>query len=567
MKESIAAASEKVREYLNSAIKYHQNNNFELAIKFYEKSLNIEETTIAYQNAASLMRKEKKYREAEIWVTKGLQKFPHDSNLWNIQGNILRDKEDFQGAIASYLQSLRIDSAITEARLSIAIELRRLGLTNLAYGQLKNGLIYSNDPRLIYQLLEILSDSSFEIETESSLGGILEIAESLDESEIDKTPDMAMILAQLYVRKKDAEKCTKWYAEASKRIESKINISKEVLKTKFKRRWHQYSWNLSIYLLKNGQFKEGWKLYDHGLQVEAEGPQRWQRSLTKPFSSNQVKLWRGENLKDKHLLLLSEQGIGDTMMFATLIPELLKEGCQITFLSGERLEPIYARSYPDINTIKCIQMLHENKGCHQFDYQSPIGSIMQYRFTDINSYGNKPQAIAADEKTKLHYINKYNSNKPLVGISWQGGGKKKRIEQKSIPLKALLPILKTNDYQFVSLQYGNDGDFIKRFNHEHGTSIIDDPEVDAIKNIDNWLSQVAAMDLVISIANTTIHGAGGLGKPTLCLLSKDSDWRWLNPDVGTECYWYKSVKVAQQEAGGSWENALSITDKWVKSCI
>jgi len=567
MTRQIKSTSERARECLNSAIKHHQNNNYELAIKIYKKSLSIEKTTIAYQNAASLLRQQRNYDEAEDWVTKGLQTYPNDSNLWNTQGNILRDKEDFQGAIASYLQSLRKDSTLTEARLSIAVELRRLGLTNLAYGQLKIGLMYSNDPRLIYQLLEILSDSSFEIIAESSLGGILEIAELLDESELDKSPDMAMILAQLYVRKKDAAKCTKWYAEASKRIENKISSSKEVLKTKFKKRWHQYSWNLSIYLLKNGQFSEGWKLYDHGLQVEAEGPQRWQRSLTKPFSSNQVKLWRGESLKNKHLLLLSEQGIGDTMMFATLIPELIKEGCEITFLAGERLHPIYDRSYPEIKTIKYIDSLQIKESCHQFDFQSPIGSIMQYRFTDINSYGKKTQTITADEKSKLHFIKKYGSQKPLIGISWQGGGKKKRIEQKSIPLNALLPILKINDYQFVSLQYGNDGDFVKRFNDQNGTNIIDDPEVDAIKNIDNWLSQVAAMDLVISIANTTIHGAGGLGKPTLCLLSKDSDWRWLNPDVGKQCYWYKSVKIAQQEAGGSWENAVSITDEWIKSCI
>ena len=38
---------------------------------------------------------------------------------------------------------------------------------------------------------------------------------------------------------------------------------------------------------------------------------------------------------------------------------------------------------------------------------------------------------------------------------------------------------------------------------------------------------IAAMDAVLSIANTTIHGAGGLGIPTMCLVSRQSDWRWM----------------------------------------
>ena len=62
-------------------------------------------------------------------------------------------------------------------------------------------------------------------------------------------------------------------------------------------------------------------------------------------------------------------------------------------------------------------------------------------------------------------------------------------------------------------------------------NIIHDEEVDPIKDMHTWLAQVGAMDYVLSIANTTVHGSGGLGIPTLCLVSNDSDWRWIDPSI------------------------------------
>ena len=104
-------------------------------------------------------------------------------------------------------------------------------------------------------------------------------------------------------------------------------------------------------LIKKGRFKEGWPLFEHGLQVSAAEPQRWQRSLKKPFTPAEVPFWRGEELKGKRLLLLGEQGIGDSMMFATLIPRLQKEGAQIALFPGDRLISIYRRSLPDIKVL------------------------------------------------------------------------------------------------------------------------------------------------------------------------------------------------------------------------
>jgi hypothetical protein len=88
--------------------------------------------------------------------------------------------------------------------------------------------------------------------------------------------------------------------------------------------------------------------------------------------------------------------------------------------------------------------------------------------------------------------------------------------------------------------------------------------VNPLKNMDVLLDQVAACDAVLSVANTTIHGAGGLNLPTLCLLSRHSDWRWFDAPEVTRSYWYPSVGIARQAADGDWGAALQQARAWLQ---
>ena len=86
--------------------------------------------------------------------------------------------------------------------------------------------------------------------------------------------------------------------------------------------------------------------------------------------------------------------------------------------------------------------------------------------------------------------------------------------------------------------------------------------------MDSWLDQVEACDGVVSIANTTIHGAGSLHKPTLCLLGAKSDWRWLSDRNEQFSYWYPTVEIAwQDEETKNWEAALKKLDLWMRQKI
>ena len=94
--------------------------------------------------------------------------------------------------------------------------------------------------------------------------------------------------------------------------------------------------------------------------------------------------------------------------------------------------------------------------------------------------------------------------------------------------------------------------------------VIHDDNIHPVKDMDSWLAQVDACDAVLSVANTTIHGAGGLNKPTLCLLSIYSDWRWLVSTSISRSYWSPSVGIARQSSEGAWDDAFSDVYKWIQ---
>ena len=141
---------------------------------------------------------------------------------------------------------------------------------------------------------------------------------------------------------------------------------------------------------------------------------------------------------------------------------------------------------------------------------TPVGSLLNH-FWKIQSqpYLQSPiftaNSIIQDQLRKKYDI---NPDLPTLGISWRGGGgKKKRILSKSIELPELLKFLPGPDQvNIISLQYGDTHKYIQSINSKYSANIISDPEIDAVTNMYSWISQVSLCDCVVSVANTTVHG-------------------------------------------------------------
>ncbi len=562
---------------LQMAMDHHLKGEKDLAINAYKKFL--EEggkDKRVYSNLAALLRGEGNAEEAVHVVKMGLKEMGRNSPiLLNTLGNCLRDLNNNCEAITAYRKAIKNHRGYFDPQISIIGILYDMGFKKLSdlclmklfsfYGVSKKQILN----QIIAREVENANNENRKISRDLDI--IIDHAEKLDDNKDNVPPNHWFILSQLCSSTGKIDEAERYYAKGVSMARNKIKSEKRIdLQKQTRQIYTIASWNFACQLLKYGRMDLGWKLFDHGLNTPAEGAQKWQRALFKPFSSQKVRPWRGENLLNKTILLLGEQGIGDTMAFMTLIKPIIKQAKKVYIIVPERLHAIYKRSLDEC-IIYTDQEVRDNSLSEDlFNYQCALGSIPQYLYKDLDSFRGREFQIKANRKNAKRLRNQYqlNHTKKLIGISWQGGGRKDRLKDKSIDLGSLLLALKKYDVRILSLQYGDDNKIVKQAANKFNVDFIDDENIQATKDMNNWLDQVESCDGVVSIANTTIHGAGSLHKPTLCLLGAKSDWRWLCDKREQFSYWYPSVEIAwQDEETKDWGPALEKLDQWMQQRI
>ena len=573
---------------LREAIDAHSKGDLNKAEHFYKLLLKQSNTSpTLFQNYGALLRATDRFELAEKIYLQGLELHKdHPSINLNI-ANLYRDalgkpttaiKHYFNVFLHCASRGDLVDSSEAFSALhSGVVILRELECYAWAYHLIKSGLsIQSSHPGLLVNLILLLDQELSYLSVESNTSLSVEIKE-LILKQVHLIPPKQQIdvffgLANHEISQSNASRAHDYYEKALAASNSIDQSDPEALE-KVRNNMLVNGWNMGCLLLKLQDFKAGWKLFEHGLLTPAPGPQRWQRSLAKPFSDEEITLWRGESLKGKSILLLEEQAIGDAMMFLSLISSLAQEAQNIGILLCDRLVPIYRRTMSACKSLAhCTVYSHSDyaKGILQsrlFDVQSPIGSMCQYRFSKIHQYSPQSPCISAREeiasKLRQSYLNGASSETKLIGISWRGGGKPDRIKKKSVEEDLFFKLISgISNVRFVSLQYGQCKETLSGWASQ-GLPVIYDQRINSLKNMEAWVDQVSACDAVLSVANTTIHGAGGLGIPTMCLLSRAADWRWFSDESVTRSYWYPSVGIARETSESGWDDAFNITRQWL----
>ena len=572
---------------LPAAIKAHTKRDLKTAKVHYERALSQKSYSVAlFQNYGALLREIGDPDRAQAVYVQGLTLYPESDGIKKNYINLLLEVSPAKALpflFDNIYESFDNDSGELSDHYFVAIIdcLRKLGYFAWAYHVLYWSIsVVGLTSRLAVQCVTFMCDNSYysDLLVSNKLDIETVLLNSISGAKPTEKAELLYAMCWFKLSKSMDISQALNYLSSARNIMNSVDVTEEE-RGKIIKLNDINSWNASILLLQNQIFDIGWKLYDFGLRSPAKGAQAWQRALPKPFTHQEIPLWKGSSLDGKSLLLLEEQAIGDAMQFSTLVPSMLDEPKHLGLLVSNRLYPIYVRSFhdyisegqltvysfDDVNTGKLAPI--------DYDYQSPLGSICQYRFTHPKLYSSHSPIISADCDSRKIMKDKYLASvdflpKQVIGLSWRGGGTKDRMSQKSIPLPELANILRNyKDILFISLQYG---DCSKDVNilRESGVNIILDQDVDAVNNFDHWLSQVAVCDSVISVANTTIHGSGGLNIPTLCMLTKYLDWRWLKDPTVDQSYWYPSVGIARQSDDGSWTKATSRLKSWIDSgCV
>ncbi len=259
--------------------------------------------------------------------------------------------------------------------------------------------------------------------------------------------------------------------------------------------------------------------------------------------------WEGEDLRDKTLVVVWEQGIGDIVMFAGFIPYLEQRGARLILTVPEKLYALFARSFPhcEVAVVRTGDM--EASLEERADYAVLMGNLMELCLPHYRP-AQHPPYLRADHDRSTELRNRYLALHPdknyLVGIAWHTSNPLTGF-LRNIPLEQWRPIFDLPQLQCISLQY-----------HPPATlphAVYCDLAIDAFEDVDALAAQIMAMDEIITIQNATAHLAGALGMPTTLLLSSASDWRWgIHTSKGT---WYDSVHIVRQEQPLIWQPVMA----------
>ncbi len=304
-----------------------------------------------------------------------------------------------------------------------------------------------------------------------------------------------------------------------------------------------------LFLLSIGDYERGWEEYE----------QRWRFSrFTERDWGGGLPRWDGEALNGRHLLLWGEQGIGDQILYGTMLSDAIRRAAgRVTIAVEDRLVPLFARSLaaPDVQVVA-------RGAAVPADVQCPFASLGRWLrrtsadFTDGVFLKADPQCIA---ELRARYAALGRPGDRLIGLSWRSANWHVG-SYKSFNLKRLLPVLQRPGFVWISLQYGEIDAEIAALARNFGITVHRDPDIDATRNLDGLAAQIAAMDAVVSSSNSTVHFAGALGIPCHILLAQGRGRLWYWPRQGERSPWYDSIRLARQAAPGDWPSALQRLD-------
>ena len=312
---------------------------------------------------------------------------------------------------------------------------------------------------------------------------------------------------------------------------------------------------LSIALMRTKNYDKGLKLFEQRLCRETAIALQ---NKTYPNLASRERLWKGENIKDKTILVYYEAGFGDVIMFARYLPLLKKRCKKIVFYPQKQLVQLFSQSNLGIDEI--IEGFIPEQSM-DFDVHAPLLSLPYLLgLKGDKVFESSEGYLNADSKMTQEYKERFFNNEKLkIGIKWQGNTY--YDQDRVIPTEAFAPLIELEGTKFYSFQTFEGSEELEKLSSKYDITDIGSELID--------FSQTAAalmnLDLVICNDTSLAHLAGALGIPCFVLLPYEVNWRW-HTDL-SKCDWYDSVKLFRQKSIGDWSGVFEEVKELLQSAI
>jgi tetratricopeptide (TPR) repeat protein len=302
--------------------------------------------------------------------------------------------------------------------------------------------------------------------------------------------------------------------------------------------------NLAVCYLLQGDYARGWPQYETRWQFE-------HLAGTEPMYVQPR--WHGEDLKDKTILVIGEQGHGDCIQFSRFIFNLHAMGAKIKLQVTEGLIPLLGAS----SLLQSIGRYTDDLG--EFDYWVPIMSIPGILGINLDNLPKLQNYLNADAGLAQEWLKRLGpKHRMRVGVSWSGRKDSWINQHKSVPFPVILELIKNNpQYEWINLQVDASAEEEEQLNQVGVTRY-----PGAIQSFADTAALMMYMDVVISVDTAISHLAGALGRPTWVMLNQYGlDWRWmLNRD---DSPWYTTARLFRQPTRGDWTSVVKKIEKYL----
>jgi hypothetical protein len=301
--------------------------------------------------------------------------------------------------------------------------------------------------------------------------------------------------------------------------------------------------NLAVTHLLRGDYRRGWQAYEA----------RWQYEHLAGTFPTWPRLWSGEDVRGKTVLVWGEQGLGDCIQFLRFALLLHENGARIKIQVPAMIAPLLGGA-----SIDHVSILGDDPP--EYDYWVPIMSMPRLMRITLDNLPAPNRYIEADSVSQRQWRERLGSKKKIrAGFSWSGRRDSWINQHKSVPFREIMNMItRCPDIEWINLQVDCSSEEEQEL---VAAGVRTFPG--AIQSMSDTAGLISQMDVVISVDTAVSHLAGAMGQATWVMLNHYAqDWRWLLDRLDSP--WYPSVRLFRQPGLDQWSEVTANIERNLK---